>query len=827
MKKRNKYAILQIIDEMIQIHEKISYENIVDNIIYIELQQSAILIGKYLEKFSVDVSIINHLEEYCEYLFQLANGDCESKGDTVVGLLLQIKQEVHTFFKKGKKKILFLPYKASMWDAFDSIYRCIVKKTDAIIQVMPVPYYNLKMGVNIIDTFYEGNCFPDYLNIVNYQSYDWDLEEPDIIFIHNPYDQYNYVTRLDDKFFSKNLKEYTDHLVYIPYDVANEQTFDQSMANLPGVVNSWKVYVQSENIREKYLKTNSPSKIVALGTPKLDCLINEKYLKEYIGEELPKRIKGRKTFFWNTHLSSILSNRKSFLENVLYVLNIFEGNPNIFLLWRPHPLLMQTAKSMNENYVGILEEVFERTNHIENCYLDLTTDMHEAIAVSDAYIGDRGSVLMLYGATGKPMYLFDCMLKRHVADGYRVVRFLDNYEDDNYIWMFSSQYNALFRYDKTEKRTEYIGKAEGEKLHGTFLYRECFKWKNKLFLIPLAAKQLLLVQEKKDKIKTVGLPLGQRCEASIAVVAQRGNSLWMISHFLDDDVYEVDLVSNHIKHHVAKGVEFIMDYDEKAPFWTTGVVDEAGIWVSSYQKNLIAYYNYSEFKVYKVDRIGCGEGFQSCALDGDKLWLIPKLGMDICIWDRKTKQVSYVNEFPEFLKMEKIMPFKKILYANQKMWIIPNNCNRIFYIDTIIWQIHVLNIFLDGNLLNFKESDFEGAKILDNCLILPPNNLDCEISIDTLTDNVSYKKYYIPESWDQTTLAMEANINLQNNYTENYMFHSTSCSLEWFIHYVLSEKDGFQDERKDNILAKFCGIDGNAGEKIWDNIMENLEQEDI
>ena len=39
MKKRNKYAILQIIDEMIQIHEKISYENIVDNIIYIELQQ--------------------------------------------------------------------------------------------------------------------------------------------------------------------------------------------------------------------------------------------------------------------------------------------------------------------------------------------------------------------------------------------------------------------------------------------------------------------------------------------------------------------------------------------------------------------------------------------------------------------------------------------------------------------------------------------------------------------------------------------------------------------------------------------------------------------
>ena len=38
-----------------------------------------------------------------------------------------------------------------------------------------------------------------------------------ISYIHNPYDNWNYVTSIDPAFYSWELKKYTDCLVYIPY----------------------------------------------------------------------------------------------------------------------------------------------------------------------------------------------------------------------------------------------------------------------------------------------------------------------------------------------------------------------------------------------------------------------------------------------------------------------------------------------------------------------------------------------------------------------------------------------------------------------------------
>ena len=105
--------------------------------------------------------------------------------------------------------------------------------------------------------------------------------------------------------------------------------------------------------------------------------------------------------------------------------------------------------------------------------------------------------------------------------------------------------------------------------------------------------------------------------------------------------------------------------------------------------------------------------------------------------------------------------------------------------------------------------------------------MDYEIRIDTVTNVITYKKYYIPEKWDKNYLTMYANIHTTANYAENYMFHSTSCDFDWFIDYVLGEKDKYQDERRKNTLNGFAGLDGNAGEKIWNDILNEIRREEI
>ena len=122
-----------------------------------------------------------------------------------------------------KYEILFLPYKAAMWDSMESIYLAAVQNSKCRVSVMPVPYYLLEDGKKT--AVYEGNRFPEGLPIVDAYQYKLKEERPDVIFIHNPYDGYNRVTRVEEQFYSSELIKYTSHLCYVPYDVVNENSF--------------------------------------------------------------------------------------------------------------------------------------------------------------------------------------------------------------------------------------------------------------------------------------------------------------------------------------------------------------------------------------------------------------------------------------------------------------------------------------------------------------------------------------------------------------------------------------------------------------------------
>ena len=93
-------------------------------------------------------------------------------------------------------KVVFMPYKASMWDSLESIWMAADKDERCEALVVPITYYELDNNKNPIKKVNEKNLFPKYVNVVNDEEYDLENDLPDIIYIHNPYDEFNKINEI-------------------------------------------------------------------------------------------------------------------------------------------------------------------------------------------------------------------------------------------------------------------------------------------------------------------------------------------------------------------------------------------------------------------------------------------------------------------------------------------------------------------------------------------------------------------------------------------------------------------------------------------------------
>lgn len=428
-----------------------------------ECQDAAIALGSHIEKlYGLGTQTVGALEQYCEALYQLSVAMCSDEeragqhgGEDAIQAnqpfahamrdLSQATEQIRITYDAEfpeKKEVVFLPYNASMWDSLESVWMAARDDENCDAYVVPIPYYDLDAKRNFIEKHYEGDLYPDYVPITHYADYDLEEHHPDIIFIHNPYDEGNHITSIAPEFYSSRIKDFTDKLVYIPYFVLGEikpdnQTAIDSMKHfcyLPGTIYADKVIVQSEDMRQIYIneylkaailtgesvtRAELEERILGLGSPKFDKAVNTKKENLEIPAEWLEIIEKpdgswKKIIFYNTSIGAFLKGNEQMLEKIKDVLRIFKENQDeVALLWRPHPLMMQTLESMRldlkESYVKIVQQYRAEGWGI----YDDTPDMDRAIAISDAYYGDPSSVVQLYQETGKPVMVqnVECITK--------------------------------------------------------------------------------------------------------------------------------------------------------------------------------------------------------------------------------------------------------------------------------------------------------------------------------------------------------------------------------------------------------------------------------
>ena len=84
-----------------------------------------------------------------------------------------------------------------------------------------------------------------------------------------------------------------------------------------------------------------------------------------------------------------------------------ENQDNLVLLWRPHPLLLNTLDAM---LPWLKEEYLKRVRQFKQeswGIYDETPDPNLAIALSAGYYGDQSSLVTFYRETRKPILLQD------------------------------------------------------------------------------------------------------------------------------------------------------------------------------------------------------------------------------------------------------------------------------------------------------------------------------------------------------------------------------------------------------------------------------------
>lgn len=662
MRKAQKKQAEELLAQMECAHEQIRKDieqNRVSSALQLleDCQDAAISLGTLIEGTEGEGHpTVALLEEYCELVYVVheeLTGDRETSANKIYKSLKQKLVKVFNSFQhdiKIRVEAVFLPYKASMWDSLESVWEAADADPDCDAYVIPIPYYEKNVDGSFAREHYEADQYPANVPITRYDEFDFGVHRPDMIFIHNPYDSYNFVTSVHPFFYSDHLKQFTECLVYIPYySTAGGMSAAQSLC--AAYVYADYIVIQAEGFRKFFDKDLPNEKFLALGSPKFDSVIRKCQNPPEPPEAWKEKMRGRKVYFYNTSINGMLGDTDAFLKKMKYVFEIFQGREDACLLWRPHPLLESTFVSMRGEYKPVYDSLKRWFIEADLGILDETTDMENSIALSDVYIGDGAtSVISLFGVTGKPMFLLNNFLHALPEEddwrGERVNLQFDAWGDDRYQVTANNQLWFSERNDYHYKFYMDLGTGYS----GGGYYMRAKEIDGKVYILPRNAQDMLIIEN--GKIRKV---IFQHFDIP--------GPAFISYSYLDDHKY-LFLIPGHypflIRYRLDTGkLDYIEDVQPHYMRmvnneWKTGGIGiyENEILFGSPEDGQILFLDWEtlqrrESSVPAMDEIG----IQNFSGWGETVWLIPMKGKTIVKWNPLTNEIREYSSVPKGFKV--------------------------------------------------------------------------------------------------------------------------------------------------------------------------------
>ena len=411
----------------------LSYEDIITYLS--ELQNNIVSFGTLTESIKgEDCNTVKLLEQYLEVIYKVAKyvqkfdegisyeASAESKyaecdegvKDTFASISEAIDSEI-----VNRRSVLFLPVKAKHFSSMRMAYEMETATPDTDVYVMPLPYYYKEYDGSFkdemhIDTeeFIKAN-----IPVTDYSRFDLSLLCPEKIYINSAYDEYNMAVSVDTRFYARNVKKYTEKLIYIPYfklmefDRANYPCWYnmQYYCTVPGVVMADKVYVQSENTRKAYIdKLNEwvgDEKYTEIWEQKID--VYDDGFEEHSEDEL-RDAGSKKTIVWFVSAGSLAEFGDRYIEKAYRNLDVFAlSKDKLKVLLISEPFLDEMIKTYSDElykkWTGFIDE-FNRSG-IGEVVSQVEEKSVEALLKANAYYGDPSYICKDFILMKKPVML--------------------------------------------------------------------------------------------------------------------------------------------------------------------------------------------------------------------------------------------------------------------------------------------------------------------------------------------------------------------------------------------------------------------------------------
>lgn len=786
-----------------------------------QCQENAVVIGTAIENSEGEGTVaVSTLEDYCDIIYQVSQEMVSDiKGTGAHGMLSKqlkiIKEEI--FKLPVKLEIAFFPYLASMWDSLESVWLAAKDDPNCECYVVPIPYYNKNPDGTFGTMYYEGDKYPHYVPVTNWQEYKLDSSKPDIAYIHNPYDELNYVASVHPDYYSSNLKKYVDVLAYIPYFVTGGMISGKAI--YPAYIHADYIIPQSKNHVSFFSERIPPNKFLPLGSPKIDRIIRLCRNRSAPPDGWKEIMEGKKVFFFNTSISGLLVNTMTFLKKINYVFDTFKGRDDALILWRPHPLLESTIASMRPQFLQIYNSLKNKFCKENIGIYDDTPDIETSIAWSDVYIGDSGtSVTSLFGIAGKPIFVLDSNLNEDITEELGMFCMRGFCYENSDAW-FIGPYNFLYYFNFVTK--DLVPLVRVSEISEEGQYHDVFKTGDRLVIAPMNAQDVCIFENnqiRKIQLNYESLP------------GMAFNNAVIYKHYLFlipaqySSIVRLDLNT------------------EKVSYWKisnreTNKSDDHFCGDSIWLQDSILYLAYAGSKSvmaldlengkYKISAVD----FQDSACtnmfgDIDNLWFLPQESSVITRWNSVTGDIKIYSQYPEGFKCFNYIygfecnqkPFSSAVVFNDYILLIPYWANMFVKLDKATGEMSEWNppFPTDFSPKNCNPYSFE-AKLDDYSFYLF-SNWDLSSYKVNVRDN-TYEKFktYLNEDF------LYKNIYGFNQISKGLQYGCYEDGLNTLANFLDGKTYGkpFDPQIQKTLFEEICeNADGTCGEKIHSSIMK-------
>ncbi|MCL1867014.1 MAG: hypothetical protein FWF82_06360, partial [Oscillospiraceae bacterium] len=311
------------------------------------------------------------------------------------------------------------------------------------------------------------------------------------------------------------------------------------------------------------------------------------------------------------------------------------------------------------------------------------SDLDRAVAVSDAYYGDGGSVFALYSLLGKPIMRQNSDLNDYdnakVGD---ILTFACFKVKDDVLWGVSLAINGLFSVDLNTHDLKFCGGIPGGGIFEANQYSSLTVTDDFVVLVPSDGRAIAKYDIKKEEF--VMTPIA----SDKGETANKFNA----SYEYGGTVYALPCDCHFLMKYDTKTDKVVRDRDicadSRPYFFKGGVIVGDSLMIASSCTNTVVKYDLKSgsHDLYKVGD-SCNR-YLDMVFDGANYWLFGLDGV-IVKWNEDSGTVERVGGFPEGFTHDSVLraDFACAVVFGKSVFVFPMKSNMLLKIDTDTGEI--------------------------------------------------------------------------------------------------------------------------------------------